>query len=302
MPTIMENIELKKSRILIYGAGSIGVFLGATFFKQGYDVTLYGRRKLKRLHDSILINGILYKTPPRIYRLKDGSQYDVVFITTKLYDSTHALNDLKKKNISEDVLVLIQNGLVDEDFFKDFHSHPGFVTISVFEGYRLIENQLLATKSGIGWQTENSLAGQKVCGLLEESGVTCKATDDLDSIRAEKMILVCAVGALSAIEKKTVGELIAGNGTKKTIESIIDESYAVLRDNHKLPEIALLKKRFYKTISQIKTHYSSMYQDITSGRKTEIEHLNGYIVQLGIKKGIPTPVNEKIYRKIKSLE
>lgn len=298
----VEKFSRKGEKILIYGAGSIGVFLGATLFQSGYEVTLYGRRKLKRLHDSILINGKLYNTPPRTLKLKDESHYDVIFVTTKLYDSALAMKDLRRKNIKWDIIVFIQNGLVEENFYGDYRNHPGFVTVSVFEGYRLIENQLLATKSGMGWQTENNSAGQKICDILQSADINCSTSDDLNSIRAEKMILVNAVGALSALEKKTIGELVVSNSTKDIVGTVIDESYAVLHDDYNLAKLVDVKKRFYKTISQVKTHYSSMYQDITSGRKTEIEYLNGLIVRLGEKKGISTPVNKKIYKKIKLLE
>ena len=290
-----------KENILICGAGSIGVFLGAKLLDTGYQTTLFGRRKISHLHDSILINGNLYKTPRRIYTLEPHAKYDFIFITTKLYDSVEILKELRDKNISCDVLVLIQNGLVDQETLKDFQSHPGFVTVSVFEGYHLLENQLLATKSGMGWQTENSPSGIKLRDLLKSVGIRAVATDNLDSIRSEKMILVNAVGALSAIEKKTLGELITEPKTKKIIDAIINESYAVLIGEHALPKLFWVKRHFYKTIHQIKTHYSSMYQDVISGRKTEIEYLNGYIVKLGKKKEIPTPINEDIYYKIKNL-
>ncbi|HJK74304.1 MAG TPA: 2-dehydropantoate 2-reductase, partial [Methanocorpusculum sp.] len=40
--------------------------------------------------------------------------------------------------------------------------------------------------------------------------------------------------------------------------------------------------------------YSSMYQDIVGGRLTEVDYINGAIVRLGEKHGIPTPVNRMI--------
>ncbi|HJK53932.1 MAG TPA: 2-dehydropantoate 2-reductase, partial [Methanocorpusculum sp.] len=41
-------------------------------------------------------------------------------------------------------------------------------------------------------------------------------------------------------------------------------------------------------------HYSYMYQDIVGGRLTEVDYINGAIVRLGEKHGIPTPVNRMI--------
>ena len=45
-----------------------------------------------------------------------------------------------------------------------------------------------------------------------------------------------------------------------------------------------------------------MYQDIIKNKKTEIEFLNGKIVELGKKHNIPTPVNETLVYLIKYLE
>jgi 2-dehydropantoate 2-reductase len=50
------------------------------------------------------------------------------------------------------------------------------------------------------------------------------------------------------------------------------------------------------------TNYSSMYQDIMKGKKTEIDFLNGKIVELGAKHSIPTPVNETLVHFIEFLE
>ena len=38
-------------------------------------------------------------------------------------------------------------------------------------------------------------------------------------------------------------------------------------------------------------HHSSMLQDITKGRLTEIRFINGAVVEKGRKHGIPTPYN-----------
>lgn len=292
----------EKTKILVYGAGSIGVFLGTMLFSRGFDVMLLGRRKLKKLHESILLNDKLYQLPPRIYKLKTENFYDIIFVTTKLYDSVRVMKHLKDQKIKFGIIAFIQNGLVREKFYGDFKKHPGFATVSIFEGYRLIENQLLTTKSSMGWQTEDSQAGKSICTVLQDAKIQCVASPELNAIRVEKMMLVNAVGPLSAIENKTLGELINNKNTKEIVDKLFEESYEVFKDEYKLPSLATLKKRFYKTISQVKTHYSSMYQDITSGRSTEIEYLCGLVAHLGEKKGIKTPVNKKIYLKIKSIE
>jgi 2-dehydropantoate 2-reductase len=46
----------------------------------------------------------------------------------------------------------------------------------------------------------------------------------------------------------------------------------------------------------------SLLQDVTKGRRTEIDYLNGYIVQQGAAVGVATPANESIVTRVKALE
>lgn len=47
---------------------------------------------------------------------------------------------------------------------------------------------------------------------------------------------------------------------------------------------------------------SSMWDDLSSGRKTEIDYLNGVVVQMGKAHNIPTPVNDALCSLIKKAE
>jgi len=48
--------------------------------------------------------------------------------------------------------------------------------------------------------------------------------------------------------------------------------------------------------------YSSTAQDLGSGKRTEIDHLNGYVVRKGQALGIATPVNRTLHTLVKLME
>lgn len=50
------------------------------------------------------------------------------------------------------------------------------------------------------------------------------------------------------------------------------------------------------------TGKTSMLQDVEAGRKTEVEIFSGKVVSLGKACGVPTPVNETLYRILKVTE
>lgn len=294
-------MEDYKPKILIYGAGSIGTYLGTKLFSAGDDVKMIGGRKLKNAGKFVLVNSDTCEVPPTIDELDEEQEYDIIFVTTKLYDVKEAINDINRHKLRPKTIVFIQNGLVDENFYSAIKDDTELATISVFDGYRLTDNELAANKSNLGWQIDASVAGEKISELLKSAGVDCNTNPEIERIRAEKMVISCAVNALSALENKTVGELSLDEGSRDKMNAIIEEAYAVLKDEYELTEMEEFKRLFYEIIEQYKTHYSSMYQDIQSGRETEIDFLNGFITRKGKENGIETPINEDIYRKIKEL-
>ena len=54
-----------------------------------------------------------------------------------------------------------------------------------------------------------------------------------------------------------------------------------------------------KWTQEIRDIHTSMYDDWKAGRPTEIDYLNGFIVNKGQESGIPTPVNEALTAMIK---
>ncbi len=90
------------------------------------------------------------------------------------------------------------------------------------------------------------------------------------------------------------------------MNNIIHEIFEVTKANNiKLnwssPE-EYIKNFYEKLIPPTAKHYPSMYYDLKSGKKTEIDALNGAIVKLAKKKGLKAPVNETITELIKFKE
>ncbi len=279
-------------KILIVGAGSIGVYLGTLLNKQ-HDVTLLGREKLKNINDTIYIKDDFLKIPKRVYAFPKEQSFDMIFITSKLYDFENNLKGLSENNLRARAIISIQNGLVDNEPYKKYFGEADFTSISVFEGFRLLQDQLIVNQSESGWKTDTLPLGLQVSELLLSSGIQCFPEKNLEIIKAEKTIMNCSLNALSAIERKTFFELFRDERTHRMVDQLFDESYGVLSKKFLLRDREILRKIFYNITENMK-HYSSTYQDAISGRKTEIEFLNSFIVELGEKLHINTPMSKQV--------
>ena len=277
------------------GAGSIGVYLGTLLFSRGHKVVLVGRKKLENLHETILIGETPFKLPPRTCVMPKNETFEFIFITSKLYDLQKNLQLILKNNIKTKYLISIQNGIVEEELYTPYVNNLKFSSISVFEGFRLIENKLVVSYTKAGWKTDNSEVGKIVSKLLLDSNINCTTESNLDSIKAEKTIMNCSVNLLSAIEKKTFLELCSEKKILIKMDALFEESYAILSRLYRIKEKNKLRTEFYELVSQMK-HYSSTYQDAISNRKSEAEFLNGLVIRLGKKMRIPAPENERILK------
>jgi len=285
--------------ILIVGAGSIGVYLGTLLNTKDHNVFLLGRKKLKKLHETILIDERVYDIPKKIYSFPKNKSYDFIFITSKLYDLEKNLKKIVENNLKTKYLLSIQNGIVQNEVYEKFTNKFNFSSISVFEGFRIIENQLVVNQSKTGWKTDKSEAGIETSKLLKAAGINCSTKQNLESIKAEKTIMNCCVNILSAIKKKTFFELYRDPTTKKIMGDLFDESYLILSKEYDLRSKEELRQLFYKTIKSMK-HYSSTYQDAILNKKTEVRFLNGLILKLAKKYKLQTPTNKHILEKFRS--
>jgi len=292
---------MKKQNILICGAGSIGVYLGVKLYSKGHNVRLFGRRKLKKVEgDKIFIDGKKFNIPEKIFEIPHGEKYDVVFVTTKLYDIDYMIHEIKKKKIKSPIIVNIQNGLVNMSRYNKILKKK-IIPITVFSGLNLSGNKLHVSPTKVGWVTENSVNGKKISKLISSSGIKCHADKNFDSLRAEKTIVNCCLNVLSAIENKPFSELFHHNKTRERIEKLFDECYNIVSKEYKLDDANKMKQRMIKYWANLK-HYSSTCQDLHSGRPTEAKFFNGYMIELGLKHKLPVENNKKIMREIIQLE
>lgn len=291
-------------KILLLGAGSVGLYLGTQLYAAGHEVQLYGRRKLAAIvnqSETLEINGIPYRRPPAITQLQPVL-YNLVLVTTKLQAIPGAVSEIEQAQLNPQIIGFVQNGLVEASLYGPFAHHPGFVTLSLFNGYHLTDSRLTVAESHLGIQVPDSSAGHKLCELFSTAGIACHPCADIENMRAQKLILNCALNALSALEQKPMAALVTDRSLQPLIANIISEGWAVLHSDYALPSPAELLEHVYQIAQQVPLHYSSTYQDLVTGRSSEIDFLNGTLVERGNQKGIPTPYNQQICQRVKAIE
>ena len=139
-----------------------------------------------------------------------------------------------------------------------------------------------------------------VKALFDRAGIPCQVDEDIRRTKWEKMCWNVVFNPLTVLLNDRVSKALAHPEMHAMIRLLVEEAVAVARaEGVDLdPDIA---DKVVQWSQEIRDIHTSMYDDWKAGRRTEIDFLNGYLVQHGRELGIPTRVNEAVCALIKTI-
>jgi len=308
-------------KILVLGSGSIGSIFGGFLAKSGHDVTLVGRNPHVEtiIQQGLEITGIWghhkilnlqpFTSPPQ----NPKSVYDIILISVKSYDTTEAVQTILHLVGDNTLIVSLQNGLNNYEMITTFIEEKNVLLARVIFGVEmprpgLVHVTVYAKEVQIG-HPENKVPFEKVsdiASLFTQAKIPTQPTREIMKYIWDKVLYNCALNPMSALLDCTYGELLENPFTQKVMEDIIQEIYQVIEKK----KIQLFQSNaesyvdelFQKLIPSTAQHRSSMLQDLTKGRKTEIDSLNGSVLKIARELSLKLPINDTLASLIKAKE
>jgi 2-dehydropantoate 2-reductase len=281
-------------QIIILGAGAIGSAYGA-FLSRTNHVTLVGRQPhmsaiakngLKLLDNGAgtYTNNITTAT-----EIKEILAETLLIICVKAYDLQDSLIAIQPLIRDDTVLLLLQNGLgIKEIALKAVNGRGTIVRGIVGMGSELLEPGRIKVSSNFTF-LDSDKASKEVAQVFQSSGLDIVISDAFLVDIWRKVAINCVTNSLSAILEVYTYQLLSPYLAELRY-NIVNECKTVGAAEGVKLELTILQI-LEQALPKYKNR-TSMLQDIQRGRKTEIEFLNGKIVQLGKRHNIPTPVNE----------
>jgi 2-dehydropantoate 2-reductase len=136
---------------------------------------------------------------------------------------------------------------------------------------------------------------------LARCGLDTHHTDRIQDMVWRKAVLNACMNPVCAITRKTMSEIVDDPILYHLVDVLIKEGAAVARAN----EFTLGSGFYPYCIDYIRNaghHKPSMLQDMEAGRRTEIDYINGKIIEYGVQSGTPTPYNTVVRGLVKALE
>ena len=131
----------------------------------------------------------------------------------------------------------------------------------------------------------------RLASFFSEAGVTAEASDNVQRAIWMKFIFICGLSGMTALTRKPIGEIFAQESSTEMYLQVLEEVTAIGRaEGVDLPPDTA-SKILKSTQAREPFIIGSMGHDLIAGNPIEIGLLNGRVVELGKKHGVPTPAN-----------
>ncbi|RJS71325.1 MAG: 2-dehydropantoate 2-reductase [Candidatus Syntrophoarchaeum sp. WYZ-LMO15] len=292
-------------KIVVMGAGAIGSLFGGLLALRGEDVLLVGRRSHV---DAINSRGLkISGMTDAIVHLRASThpeEGDLILFTVKSYDTEKAASSLI---INDDTIVLsLQNGLGNEEKIAEVVGREHVIGGVTSYGALFLEPGHVS-HTGIGETVIGELDGSitdrvsRLSDLLNKAGIMTSVTDSIKRKIWEKLVVNAGINAITAITGVKNGKLLEIPQLRELMRYASLEAVEVGRKQGIDLGYDLID-RVEEVARRTAENRSSMLQDISRGKKTEIDAINGMIVRLGEEVGVDTPVNRILTLLVRGIE
>jgi 2-dehydropantoate 2-reductase len=298
-------------RYVIFGAGAVGGLVGARLHQSGHQVQLIARGAHREAieRDGLTMLSPIERETFRIPVAADAASaglraHDVILLCVKAQDSWGALLDIRDAAPRlAPPIVCMQNGVASEEMalrlFPEVHGAVVLVPAEHLEpgvvagyGSRSV-GRIDVGRYPAGIDTRS----RQICEALAASKIESEVRADIMVHKYAKLIQNLANGV----------EAICGPGqsdgrNRELIDRLRAEGEAVLRSagiDFEVPHVADVASRWAQIgFAPIEGHHhqgGSGWQSVVRGAGSiETDYLNGEIVLLGRRLGVPTPLNEVV--------
>ncbi|RAP76670.1 ketopantoate reductase family protein [Paenibacillus montanisoli] len=307
-------------RIIIVGAGAIGLLYGARLAIAGTDIVMLARKEEQA--EQLRKEGIKLtghgggQTAVKVsastidgYLPAGDERPDWIWLAVKQahLDETLA-GHIGRLGADGSPVLALQNGIGHMDALRkvlqETQLHAAVTTEGALRGDgQTVRHTGRGTLTFGCWprSVENASKSQNLLlTTLIAAGIEASLSNEMEDVVYHKLLVNAVINPLTAISGVRNGELPADPNRLRWMRALHEESNRILiaagmAGNQDAWE------RLLRICEATAGNESSMLRDVKAGRKTEIDWINGGILRLAERLHLPAPMNEAVYTLIKTL-
>ena len=299
-------------KICIIGCGAVGSLFAAHLAKAG-EAEVWAYDVWKEHTEAIRKNGLRLSGAAdftvKLHATSDPKELprcDYGIVATKAIHTKSAIAQVAHIFDGNSAVCSVQNGVGNEEIIAE---HVNFVIRGTTfpAGHPIAPGHIGFDIKGDTWigpfePTNTPMARvEELAGFITRGGMNTIALKDARGAQWTKLIFNAATNPVGALTLLHHGAATRFAPTGQLFSDLIAEGEAVAKQLgialHGDPR-ALVQKG----ANAPGKHRASMLQDVLAKRQTEVDFMNGAIVQWGEQTGVPTPLNKTLWQLIKGLE
>jgi 2-dehydropantoate 2-reductase len=320
-------------KVGIYGAGAMGTILGAYISKAGHNIDLINRNvehvEALNSEGAKIIGKINFtQKVTALLPTQINDHYDIILLMTKQKFNKEIVESLAPYLKTNSLVCTMQNGLpeksVAEIVGKDRTCGCTMSWGATFHGKGVSELTSEPTRDTLTFSigkygNNDEVLFSYIIELLNTMG-NVKIEENFIGARWSKLLINSAFSGLSVVTDANFGQIAKNKKSRMLALKIIKECIEVAKaanikieplQGKDVVKLIDYNTRFKRWISftilpiAMKKHKlikSSMLRDLSQGRKTEIDAINGVVCEYGDNFKTETPINDLIVEIVHKIE
>lgn len=298
-------------KIAIVGAGAMGSLFGGLLAQTEAEVWLFdpiATDHIQTINDAGLViesDGAETQTSPHATtRIEDVGPADLVVLFVKAPFTERALEGALPIVDGERTWVLsLQNGAGISEVMRRYVHSGRLLRGTTAHGATFLGPGRIR-HAGAGPTRIGSVGaddGPSIARILEvfhRAGIELERVENVDELIWHKLLINVGINALTALFRVKNGQLLEDPDLRAIMHGAVREGVAVANayglDFDETPTIKGVEDVCQRTAA----NKSSMFQDVETGAPTEIDFINGTIVDRGDRQGIAVPLNRLLTKLI----
>ncbi len=295
--------------IVILGAGAIGSLFGALLSKKN-DVVLIGRTSHV---NAIRKNGLTIDGKTQL-NMKISAEdavdavsfsVDLLIVTVKSYDTESAIDQAKQIIHNKTVVLSLQNGLDNIKAIEHVVDRRQII-VGVTTHGAFFSKPGCIKHTGVGKTILGELDGEtsdrikNIENVFNKSGIETVVSKNIIEDMWVKAVVNSCINPITAFFGCSNGYLLENPLLEKIVEKVCLESTNVANAYGMNLSRQIMIKKTKEVIRETSENYSSMIQSVRKGRKTEIDSINGVLVDIGRTYDVDVSLNEILVSLVKT--
>ena len=293
-------------KVVVVGAGAVGLLTASFFAEAGIDVTVVVRRQeqAQELNNvgltRVNLDGV--KTTRQVHAtisLNTLPRQDLAVIAVK-YGQLHTLYGELSVVLKDVPLLFMQNGLAHYEEALQLQQET--IAFSSVAFGAQVQNNTTVLHKGLGICKIAAARGNDALFLklqqIANPSFPLTLVQDAEQMLFEKAVLNCLINPLTAILQVKNGELL----TNKQAFLLVQTLYKELLDAFPGLDATVAFSDVVTLCEKTAANTSSMLADRLNGRKSEVDTIVGAILRKALTNGHALPTLRTFYHQILAIE